>query len=366
MSTDYVKSKDKVYDIVGIGNALVDITLQGSERIVNSIGIEPRVMTLISEEQLDSFKNISTSSKELPGGVVANALLMSGFLGNDNAFIGKITTDMAGEAFTYSLNASKTHICTDFSEDGDETSKAFIIVKSDGKTTIATYLGSSHELEAKDIDENTISNSQIILLELYLLDTHNGYEVIDRTIELAKKYDKKVALILCNNECVKRHLDKTKDLVENHATFLFASRSEIRDLYQNTDYQNSVNTLVSFYGTPNKIAIITLSEEGALCIKDEETSNIPLANKLLSTDIVDYTGSSSVFVGAFLHSYLAGNLVEDSIKIGLQYVEKNLQHLGVIVTNEDFRNELKHIAKPTLKAKPYQNPNNKSGVGDGW
>lgn len=285
------------YNLLGIGNAIVDITIRVDDKFLDNKAIHKGSMALIDQENAISFSNLKYD-KICSGGSVANSVVMASALGNVKCgFIGKVGSGRYADIFIKELGECDSSLVQRI--DHDITGRSFILVTPDGQRTMQTYLGASIKLNDVDIDHKKIFSTNIIFIEGYLFDTKSIKTAVIKSLDIAKNYHIKSALTLSDAQCVFRHKKEFLDLINNgRVNILFANLEEIKALFGD-NYQECLNILTAKH---DLMAIITKSGDG--CVGFFAGKDIECAATTVVDNPVDSTGAGDAFAAGFLHSYL--------------------------------------------------------------
>ena len=284
------------YNILGIGNAIVDVTIRVDEDFIEKKGLKKGSMSLIDKDDAMTFSNIKYD-KICSGGSVANSMVMIANLGDLKcAFAGKVGDGRYADIFTKELFKCSSEFITRVKD--DITGRSFILVTPDGQRTMKTYLGASIKLNEIDIDHKVIFASNIVFIEGYLFDVKTIKAACVRAIDVAQAYNEpKVALTLSDAGCVHRHKEEFLDLVENGKVhLLFANLEEIQTLFGES-FEKVLKALTKDHDLK---VIVTKSENGAIGFfqgNEFEVKTKPVENP------VDTTGAGDAFAAGFLYSY---------------------------------------------------------------
>jgi len=284
----------KQFDLLGIGNAVVDVLYEVDEKFIKKNNLQKNVMTLIDEEKAEEFYSLPKEGIEIAGGSVANSTVGFASLSGKPAFIGKIKDDNLGKSFSKSLADNKVFYKTEPILEGSGTARCFIFVTPDAQRTMNTYLGACSLLSPKDIDEELVKNSKISYLEGYCWEEQLAKESLIKAAEIAHKADNKVSLTLSDPFCVERHRDEFKDLVKKHIDILFANEIEANKLCQTENFDESIKEISEI----TEIAAITRSEKGAEICNGKEV--VKIEPKIFG-EVKDTTGAGDLFAAGFLY-----------------------------------------------------------------
>jgi sugar/nucleoside kinase (ribokinase family) len=312
---------DLQYDVVGVGNAIVDVLARVDESFISENGLDKGTMTLIDEERARELYDLMPPAIEISGGSAANTLVGIVALGGRGAYVGKVRNDHLGEVFHHELGAVGVHHLTPPAESGESTARSLVLVTPDAQRTMQTYLGISVELAPNDIDEEAIASAQVTYLEGYLFDRPQAKRAFARACELAHGAGRKVALSLSDPFCVERHRAEFRDLVSNHVDLLFANEDEIRSLYEVPDTAEAARLV----GLECEVAALTCGENGSMIVGGDG----PLTVEAEPAERVeDTTGAGDLYAAGFLFGYTNGYDLPSMGRIGSIIASEAIGHLG--------------------------------------
>ena len=313
--------KNKKYDIVGIGNAIVDLIAEVDDSYLKKNTITKGSMSLVDYEVANRIGNEVNIIKTISGGSVANSIVSIAQQNLKTAFIGKVNQDVLGEKFAQGLKKEKVEFKITKSSSNKYTARCVILVSKDAERTMNTYLGISQELTEEDIDLSIIENSSILYLEGYLWDLDNAKKAIKKSIVTAKNSETMVAFSISDAFCVDRFREEFIDLINNSADLIFANESEIKSLYETNELDIAIKKC---QGT-DKIFAITLGDKGVRIIHKDEIVKINAEN---IDKLVDTTGAGDLFAGGFLAEYIRSQNLEHCGKEGIKFASKIIQQFG--------------------------------------
>ena len=304
-----IKINESSLDVVGIGNAIVDVLTTTDDSILEKLSFEKGSMTLIDENKAKELYSLTTNRIQRSGGSVANSLACVAQLGGKSAFIGRVRDDKLGEIFSEEISSTGTIFKTPPSSVGPSTARCLIFVTPDAQRTMCTYLGASVLLQPKDLDLSAVKEAKILYLEGYLWDNPAAKNAFIKAAEIAKKAGKKVALSLSDSFCVCRHRESFIELVENYIDILFANEDEITSLYQTSDLDLAIKNVEG----KCELASITLGKNGSILISKNKKTNI---DPYSFGKAIDTTGAGDLYAGGFLKGLSAGLSPLISAKMG--------------------------------------------------
>ncbi len=308
-------------DVVGVGNAIVDVLSQAEDAFVSERGLAKGTMTLIDMEQAESLYASMGPAVEVSGGSAANTIAGIAALGGSTGFIGKVRNDQLGGIFRHDIRAGGTVFTTPAADDGPPTARCLIFVTPDAQRTMCTYLGASVEFGPDDVDFELVKSAKVTYLEGYLWDTEPAKRAFVMASEAAHAAGRTIALSLSDPFCVERHRTGFLDLVENHIDILFANEMEIRSLYQTDRFEEAAERL----NGKVEIALLTRSEKGSLVVYGDERYDVPAINL---GPLVDTTGAGDLYAAGFLFGYTQGKDLPTCGRMGAIAAGEVITHMG--------------------------------------
>ena len=316
-----VMQKNKKYDIVGIGNAIVDLIAEVDDSYLEKNSINKGSMSLVDYDVANKIGNEVDIVKTISGGSVANSIVCIAQQNLKTVFIGKVNQDELGEKFARGLEKENIEFKITKSSTNKYTARCVILVSTDAERTMNTYLGISQELTEEDIDMGIISNSSILYLEGYLWDLDNAKKAIKKSISAAKSSETIVAFSISDAFCVDRFREEFIDLINNSADLIFANEAEIKSLYETSD----INIAIKKCQETNKIFAVTLGDKGAKVIHKNEV--IDIKSEIIEK-LVDTTGAGDLFAAGFLTEYIRTQDLESCGKEGVKMASIIIQKFG--------------------------------------
>ncbi|MBB4096511.1 adenosine kinase [Sphingomonas kyeonggiensis] len=311
------------YDVVAIGNAIVDILAQAEDSFIEEIGVAKGSMQLMfSPEEADALYAKMGPGREVSGGSASNTVAGLAALGSKTAFIGQVADDQLGEVFAHDLRAAGVHFDTEVRPGQPTTARCLIFVTPDGQRTMNTFLGASQFLPASALDETLIASGAILYLEGYLWDPEEPRAAMRKAIEIARANGRKVAFTLSDVFCISRHGDDFRKLIaDGLIDILFANENELLALCGKEDFETAVQHV---HGQV-PVLVVTRSEQGAMALVGDERVEVP-AEPIAK--LVDTTGAGDSFAAGFLHGQAQGRSVKDSLRLGALCAAEIIQHYG--------------------------------------
>jgi len=303
--------------ILGIGNAIVDVICKVNDKYLLENGLTKSTMKLVDENEFKKLLSTLKIEETISGGSVANSIVGLSQLGNDVGFIGKINADELGEKYEDGLIKEKVQYFYKKKKEASPTGTCLILITPDAERTMVTFLGIAGKINEKDIDENAIKKSEIILLEGYLWDEGEPKSAFDKAMALSNKK----AMSLSDQFCVERHKDNFLDLVQNKIDITFANEQEIKSLINAKNFEE----VIRFGKELGKSLIITRGEKGSIAIKNNEVIECDSKKDL---EVIDLTGAGDLFAAGYLHGIIQGFSTKESLEKGTEMSSRIIQKVG--------------------------------------
>ncbi len=308
-------------DVIGIGNALVDVISHESDEFVRAHGLTKGTMHLIDEARAHALYSAMGTGIEISGGSAANTIVGVASFGGRAQYIGKVRDDQLGEVFTHDLRAAGGGVDTTPTTSGPSTGRCLILVTPDAQRTLNTYLGASSYLTAGDIDRSFIARGRIIYLEGYLFDPPAAQEAFRVAAEIAHGSGRKVALTLSDPFCVDRHRAAFLDLVERHVDIVFANELEICSLYEVDDFDSALQQVRGHC----EIAALTRSERGSVIVAGR---TVHVIDAHPAEALVDTTGAGDLYAAGFMFGLSRGMSLPVCGRLGAVAAAEVISHIG--------------------------------------
>lgn len=309
------------HDVVGIGNAIVDVLSHTEEAELVRLGLTKGSMNLIDMHQAHALYEQIGPAVECSGGSAANTVAGVASLGGKAGYIGKVRDDQLGEVFRHDLQAAGVSYDTPAAPHGPSTARCFVLVTPDGQRTMQTYLGVSSELGPNDVHPDLVEGAQVTYLEGYLFDPPPAKQAFLKAAGIAHQAGRKVALSLSDSFCVDRHRADFLDLVRGHVDILFANETEIRSLYDVAQFDDALQLVRGHC----EVAVLTRSEKGAVILVGDE---VHLIDAVKPDRLVDTTGAGDLFAAGFLYGWTHGFGPAASGRIGAIAAAEVISHFG--------------------------------------
>ena len=316
-----MENQDIIYDVVGIGNAIVDVLAKVGDGFLEERNLPKGIMSLVEAKKAGEIYRDILPEREVSGGSAANTVAALASLGADCAFIGKIHDDEMGNKFRSDIGRAGIDMFTAPLIEGPATARSIVLVTPDAERSMFTYLGASKKISVDDIDENVIKAAKYTFIEGYLWDEDNAKKAVLKACELAHKYGHQVAFTLSDKSYLQQYRVEMLDLIEKHIDIVFGNEEEIKALFDNQDFQaclDSIKTMVS-------IAAITRNAKGSVVVEGRTKIFIE-AEEIRK--VVDTTGAGDAYAAGFLYGLSKGRSLGTCALIGGIAAGEIIGHYG--------------------------------------
>jgi sugar/nucleoside kinase (ribokinase family) len=311
---------EPTYDILGIGNAIVDVVAAAADQFLSRHDMHKGAMQLIDTAAADALYAAMPPGIETSGGSAANTCAVAAALGARVASVGKVADDQLGQVFRRDINAIGVHFPTAPLAGGAPTARCLILVTPDGQRTMNTFLGACVTLDASDVHAPLVAAAKITYLEGYLFDPPAAQSAFYKAAEAAHAAGRQVALSLSDAFCVNRHRDAFRKLVAGHVDILFANEVEITALYETNSFEEAAEAARK----DTALAVLTRSEQGSLILHGAETIQV----QAHPAKVVDTTGAGDAYAAGFLAALTAGKPLAECGRTGSIAAAEIISHYG--------------------------------------
>jgi sugar/nucleoside kinase (ribokinase family) len=309
------------FEVVGIGNALVDVISSVDDAFVEAHGFPRGAMTLIDLDQAEAIYTDMPPAQETSGGSCANTIAGLASFGASAAFIGRVRDDQLGEFYTHDLRSLGVHFEVAPATSGPATGRCLIMVTPDAQRTQCTYLGASTFIAPEDVDPGVVARAQVTYLEGYLWDQPSAKEALRKAAAAARDAEQQVSLTLSDPLCVDRHRAEFCTLVEHDIDVLFANEVEICSLYEVDDFDVALQQVRRY----SKIAALTRSERGSVVVGGDE---VHVVDAYPVDRLVDTTGAGDQYAAGFLYGLTQGLDLATCGRLGSAAAAEVISHFG--------------------------------------
>ena len=312
----------KKYQVVGIGNAMVDILSHIKDDFLAANGVEKGIMQLIDTARAAELYGKMGPALEISGGSAANTIAGIAALGGRTAYVGKVKDDQLGAIFSHDIRAQGAvyDVALAPKDAVDETGRCMVLVSPDGERSMNTYLGVSEHLMPDDIDATMMADADWIYLEGYRFDGPDSVAAFAKAIAACRGAGGKVSLTLSDPFCVDRHKEAFRTMIRDHVDLLFCNHHEMTAMFEADTLEQSMEMAAA----ECEIVACTVSENGAYVLRDGKKVHAPA----VPTDIVDATGAGDMFAAGFLFGLTSSRDMLTCGRMGCVAASEIIGHIG--------------------------------------
>lgn len=309
------------HDVLGIGNAIVDVFAQTDDEFLTLNKMAKGGMSLIDTARAEALYQSMRNAVEVQGGSCGNTVVGVASLGGKAAYIGKVRDDALGWTFRHDIREVGVTFDTPPSTEGPPTARSLIFVTPDAQRTMNTYLGACITLGPEDIDVRQVASASVTYVEGYLWDPPRAKEAVRKAFAAAHAAGRQVSITLSDAFCVDRWRDEFVQLIRDQVDILFANESEILSLYQVKTFDEALQGA----RRDGKIVALTRSAKGSVIVRGEEVHVVDAARV---ERVVDTTGAGDLYAAGFLYGYTRNKPLAECARIGSVAAAEIISHVG--------------------------------------
>jgi sugar/nucleoside kinase (ribokinase family) len=311
---------DTRFDVLGIGNAIVDVIAETSDDFLGTHDLIKGSMRLIDEDEAGRIYDGMGPGTEVSGGSAANTIAGVAALGGRGSFVGKVRDDQLGEVFAHDIRAQGVSFTTPAAAEGPLTARCMVLVTPDAQRTLNTFLGAAIGISVDDLDPADVAASKVTYLEGYLWDAPAGPALFAAAATAAASAGQEVAMTLSDPFCVDRHRKDFIAFIREHVDIVFANEDEVISLYEADSFDEAAKAMAGDV----KLAALTRSEKGSVVVSGSERATVDAVN----ATVVDTTGAGDLYAAGFLYGYTNGTSLDRAARIGGICAAEVISHLG--------------------------------------
>ena len=312
---------DADFDVLGIGNALIDVITSVDDTFIDAHDFPRGATTMVDLERSEAVYADLPPAQEISGGSCANTIAGLASFGATVAFVGRVRDDQLGKVYTHDLRSLGIHFDVPPATSGPATGRCLVMVTPDAHRTQCTYLGASTFIGPEDVDADLVGRAQVTYLEGYLWDQPPAKDAIRKAAAAARGAGRQVALTLSDPFCVDRHREEFRALVADEIDLLFANEAEICSLYEVDDFDAALQRLRHHC----RVGALTRSERGSVVMAGEEVHVIDAEPV---DRLVDTTGAGDQYAAGFLHGLTHGRDLATCGRLGSIAAAEVISHYG--------------------------------------
>jgi sugar/nucleoside kinase (ribokinase family) len=313
------------YDVIGLGNPMVEIVLEAEDSHLKEFGIIKGTGKAVSNEEQDKILIRYGKSSKTAGDSTANTLSALSILGAKVIYVGKIGDDEDGIIFDKTIRndrfISRTLKCD------EKTGRCIVLVTPDKQRSFAYNLSAAMEIKKEDILEEDIRESRIFHFTGYQLAEPNLKAAALHALELAKKNGLLISFDFADSREIKKNLNEWKNVVDKYVDIIFANEEEA----------------FAFTGLKAEEAVKNIKKNAIVCIKlGEKGSIINNKGKILKikakkANAVDTTGAGDAYAAGILFGILRGIPLEKAGELASHISSKVVEQIGARLKEEHIK-----------------------------
>lgn len=312
---------DIAFDVVGIGNAIVDVIAQQDDAFVDEYELTKGAMVLIDAERAVVLYDAMNVITETSGGSAGNTMAGVASLGGTASFIGKVADDELGRVFTAACEANGVRFAVEGRSESEPTGRSMVIVTPDAERTMNTFLGAATTLYRADIPDEIVAASSYLFCEGYIWDVDVTKDAIRHAISVAKEAGRKISFTLSDSFCVTRHFDEWHELLDNDIDLLFGNEEELMTLTAATSHAEAIEMVRGRC----EILCATKGPYGSIIVTADETVEVPAVPV---SNVIDTTGAGDQYAAGVLYGLTHGLSLYDSGVLGSAAAAEVISHMG--------------------------------------
>ncbi len=311
----------QTYDLVGIGNAIVDVISHGDDSFLDNMGIEKGIMQLVERERAEILYGAMQDRVQTPGGSVANTVAGVGTLGLKTAFLGKVKDDALGRFYAGGMvDEGIAFPNPPVAGDVPPTSRSMIFVSPDGERSMNTYLGAGADFDEGDVDVSVAGAARFLFLEGYLYDKDAGKRAFAAAARACHEGGGKAGISLSDPFCVDRHRDDFRRLIAQDMEITLGNEDEWLSLFQTDDLDAALGQAAEVCET----VVCTRSGDPVVAIHRGARVEVPVTR----VTPVDATGAGDQFAAGVLYGLATGQTMEIAARMGVAAAAEVIAHVG--------------------------------------
>jgi len=314
---------DTQFDVLTIGNAIVDVIAPIDPGFLEREGLNEGIMHLVdAERSAYLYDRMPKDKRMVSGGSAANTAAGVASFGGRAAFVGKVADDDLGDNFAQDFHQIGVHYHVSRLRDGPATARSMILVSPGGERTMNTYLGACQQLTSADIREEEIGAAAQTYMEGYLWDPVEAKKAFVTAAHFAHKHERATSFTLSDPFCVNRFREEFLDLMRSKTIdYVFANIEEAKSLYQTDSLHEAVQQL----GKDCELAAVTMGAQGAMAISNGEVITVPAYPV---ATVVDATGAGDLFAAGFLLALARERDLGTALRAGCLAASEVISHIG--------------------------------------
>ncbi|MDO4896149.1 MAG: adenosine kinase [Moraxella sp.] len=322
-----------MYDLVAIGNALLDTEFKLSDNILTQTTLTKGNMTLAdTKEQTVLFDILNTHglipTKQAGGGSAGNTVACFSALGGASFYQCRVGDDERGKFYLSDMADMGVTINGTKALTNGTTGSCVVLVTDDGERTMQTNLAVSAEIDESNVDFNALNGAKYLYLEGYLAMTPSVQSAITKLCQIAKAQGIKIVVSFADPAVVKFAKDGVLAWLSGGVDMIFCNMDEAKLFADTDDDTQAVHALLNHA----KLVVIT---NGAKPTTVADKDGIHLYD-VPSADVVDTNGAGDNFAGAFLYALSQGANYETCVALAGAVASRVVGQFGARLPKTEY------------------------------
>ena len=339
-----------MYDVMAIGNALVDHEYVLSDAALEETELTKGNMTLagIEEQQqlLAYFKLAEIEpSKQAGGGSAANTMFTFASLGGKPFYACRVGDDDQGAFYLRDLHEAGVATSDKSIHAGGVTGSCVVAVTEDGERTMQTYLGTSSEIAADNVDFDALTQVDWLYIEGYLAMSESIQPAMTQLRQQAGIHNAKIAVSFADPAVVKFAKDGLLNMLGNKVAVIFCNSEEAKLFTDKKQVKAAARALLEYC----QIAVVTDGANGAVIAHqptDEAEVEVHDVTTPAVANVIDTNGAGDNYAGAFLYALSQQYSLPECGRLASEISAQVIQQFGPRLASQDYRD----IAQRVLSA----------------
>lgn len=283
----------KKYDVVAMGELLIDFTMNGQSGQGNPL------------------------FEANPGGAPCNVLAILKKYGRETGFIGKVGKDQFGQMLKGTLE--EVGIDTDglVMDSEYNTTLAFVHTAPDGDRTFSFYRkpGADMMLTKDEINYDMIDRADIFHFGTLSMTDNPAKEATKSAVAYAKEHGKLISFDPNLRPPLWNSLEQAKEAIAyglNIADIVKIADNEIEFMTGKSDIQEAIDTFTKQYDI--KLLLVTLGKDGSVAVYNGDKVFVP---GFIQDNTIETTGAGDTFGGSVL-AYVCEHGIQQLTKTQLE------------------------------------------------
>lgn len=293
-----------MYDLIAIGNALVDTEFKLTDDILTKTCLTKGNMTLASTDEQSALFDVLhahglTPNKQAGGGSAGNTVACFSALGGRAFYHCRVGNDTFGKFYLSDMADMGVAIDETKSQVNGTTGSCVVLVTDDGERTMQTNLAVSSEIDDSNVDFDALAGAKVLYLEGYLAMSPSVQPAIAKLCQNAKTHGVKVAVSFADPAVIRFAKDGVMAWLKDGVDMIFCNTDEAKLFAETDDDVVAVQNLLQH----TELAVVTNGKNPTTI--GEKGGNIH-EYAVPPADVIDTNGAGDNFAGAFLYALSQG------------------------------------------------------------